>query len=58
MNPTYWTVAGGMETVSLRGGLFLSPDTGSEEEGKRGRMEGFVAGEDLSLGDIAHVPHG
>jgi len=58
MSPTYWAVVGGEEREFHRNGLFVTPRNGSGEEGKGDRMERFLAREDFSLGDIAHVPHG
>jgi len=49
---------GGEEREFHRNGLFVTPRNGSGEEGKGDRMERFLAREDFSLGDIAHVPHG
>jgi len=51
-------VAGGEERRFRRNGLFVAPRNGSGEEGKGDRMERFLAREDFSLGNIAHVPHG
>lgn len=58
MSPTCQAVVCGEERDLRNDEISPSPSRGSGEEDREGQMEGFLAGEDFSLGDMTYVPHG